>query len=292
MAEEESIFAKKPTTATKKSASVLDQPAPAKTAAPAPSAAAPAAKSGGKAGLIVTIVILAAALIAVGIVLTILLVSQNNKDNKKDNTETSLQKKDNDKKDKDKDVIKPALSKSQYITTTDHVRGKADSEVVVTEYADPQCPGCASVTPLIDEIYEEYGDKVAFVYRHYPLSYHKNAEAAVTAIEAAGEQGYFWEMLSAVFANQSDWEYESDEDDLTDAFVTVFEDAIEDGDVDRFKKDLKNDYSDKISTDKTLGRKDSVAATPTVLVNGKQIEISGTRESFKKAVIAEIEKNL
>ena len=279
MAEEESIFAKKKAPET-----------PAATKQPAAAAApAPAAKSGGKAGLVVTIILLAAALIAVGIVLTIVLVSQNGKDGGRKEDEKVVIR---DKKDEPaKNDPKPAKD-NPTIVETDHVRGKRDSKVVVVEYADPQCPGCASVTPLVDEIYEEYGDKVAFVYRHYPLSYHKNAEAAVAAIEAAGEQGYFWEMLAAVFANQIDWEYESDKDDLAEAFATIFEDAVEDGDVDQFKKDLKNDYSDKINTDKTLGRKDSVAATPTILVNGKSITIAGTRDSVKKDIKNAIEAGL
>ena len=173
------------------------------------------------------------------------------------------------------------------------MRGKRDSKVIVIEYADPQCPGCATVTPIVDEIYEEYGDKVAFVYRHYPLSYHKNAEAAVAAIEAAGNQGYFWEMLSAVFANQSDWEYESDEDDRTAAFVEIFEDIADDGDVDQFKTDLDDSsIADKIKADKKLGSDDNVSATPTILVNGKSITISGTRASLKQKIIDEIKDNL
>ena len=40
----------------------------------------------------------------------------------------------------------------------DHVRGKADSKVVVIEYADLSCPGCASMMPRMSKLYEEYGD--------------------------------------------------------------------------------------------------------------------------------------
>ncbi|MBR5419369.1 thioredoxin domain-containing protein [Candidatus Saccharibacteria bacterium] len=315
---EESIFAKKPkaekpasvldqpkaekpasvldqpkaTKAPKKVASVLDQPAPAapaKAAAPA----APAAKSGSKAGLIVTIIILAAALIAVGVVLTVILVSQNNKSDKKDDPISLNTPKDEPKDEPKDDPKQPSSDDNPTIVAGDHVRGKRDSKVAVVEYADPQCPGCASMMPVMEEIYKEYGDQVAFIYRHYPLSYHKHAEDAIKAIEAAGEQGYFWEMLSAVFDNQIDWEYEDDADELLDAFVEIFEDAAEDGDATAFRKAYNdNDYSDKIAADKKLGANDNLSATPTIIVNGKTIKLSGTYASIKQSIIDEIKANL
>ena len=59
------------------------------------------------------------------------------------------------------------------------------------------------------------------------------------------------------------------------------------------KKDLDNDsVAEKIKTDKSLGVKDGVSATPTILVNGKSIAISGTRASLKKAITDEIDDNL
>ena len=61
----------------------------------------------------------------------------------------------------------------------DHVFGKADSKVVLIEYADFQCPGCAAAHPQLKAIIEEYKDKIAFVYRAFPLtSIHPNALAA------------------------------------------------------------------------------------------------------------------
>ena len=60
----------------------------------------------------------------------------------------------------------------------DHVRGKADSKVVVIEYADLSCPGCASMMPRMSKLYEEYGDRVAFVFRHFPIKGHQNSRSA------------------------------------------------------------------------------------------------------------------
>ncbi len=155
----------------------------------------------------------------------------------------------------------------------EHVRGKEDSDVVVIEYADMQCPGCAAMMPVMDSMYEKYGSKVKFIYRHYPINSHKNSKAAATAVEAAGRQGYFWEMLSSVFANQIDWYYESGSE-LTDAFVVLFKEVSSGkGDVSRFRTDLGDlAIATKIDEDKQLGIKSDITATPSIFVNGKMVE--------------------
>ena len=85
----------------------------------------------------------------------------------------------------------------------DHVSGKADSKIILIEYADYQCPGCYAAYPHIKTITNEYKDSIAFVYRNFPLiSIHPNALAAASAVEAAGLQGKYWEMHDSVFQNQ------------------------------------------------------------------------------------------
>ena len=87
----------------------------------------------------------------------------------------------------------------------DHVRGKEDSKVVVVEYADLQCPGCATMMPKISKLHEQYGDRVAFVFRNFPIDGHQNARAASAAVESAGLQGYYWPMLETMYDNRNDW---------------------------------------------------------------------------------------
>ncbi|MBR5669959.1 thioredoxin domain-containing protein [Candidatus Saccharibacteria bacterium] len=158
----------------------------------------------------------------------------------------------------------------------DHVRGKADSKIVVVEYADLQCPGCASMMPKMSSLYEKYGDRVAFVFRNYNLSYHQNARAASAAVEAASLQGFFWEMLETAYANQSDWEYITDTAKRTDAFVSLFEQASDGkGDAEKFRGDLTNpSVQKKIDFDIGLGKRvDKIDATPSVFVNGEAVTI-------------------
>ena len=73
----------------------------------------------------------------------------------------------------------------------DHVKGDANAPVLIFEYADYQCPGCASINPKVNKAIEELDGKLAVVYRSFLLSYHKNGTAAASAAEAAGLQGYW-----------------------------------------------------------------------------------------------------
>lgn len=76
------------------------------------------------------------------------------------------------------------------INETDYIYGKENSKVVVVEYADPECYYCIQLSPTIKIIHEKYKDKVAFVYRHFPLTQiHKNAFDESRAIACAGTIG-------------------------------------------------------------------------------------------------------
>jgi protein-disulfide isomerase len=92
------------------------------------------------------------------------------------------------------------------VAQDDWVKGNKDSKVIVVEYSDFQCPACAAYFPMVEQVMDEYKDKVAFVYRHFPLtSIHPHAEPMARAAEAAGKQGKFWEMYELIFKNQNAW---------------------------------------------------------------------------------------
>lgn len=85
-------------------------------------------------------------------------------------------------------------------------RGLTTSTVTLVEYGDFQCPACKLVLPTTELLFKEYGDRVHFVWRHFPLrNLHKNAEPAARASEAAWKQGKFWEMYEKLYAGQEDW---------------------------------------------------------------------------------------
>ncbi len=81
----------------------------------------------------------------------------------------------------------------------DHIRGNPKATVAVIEYSDFECPFCVRAEPTMRQISKDYGDKVMVVYRHYPLSLHKNAQKQAEATECANDQGKFWEYHDAIF---------------------------------------------------------------------------------------------
>ena len=166
----------------------------------------------------------------------------------------------------------------------DHVRGKEDSEIIVVEYADMQCEYCGMMMPKMSTLYKEYGDRVKFVFRHFPLSYHQNAIAAAAAAESAGAQGYFWEMLEMIYDNQSEWSGIKDTQQRTNTFADYFE-TITDGkgDHDEFVRKLSDaSLRKKIDFDHNLGKNnDSIDATPTIFVNGLKADPSDNNETIE-----------
>lgn len=153
----------------------------------------------------------------------------------------------------------------------DHIFGKKGSKVVLVEYGDFQCPGCAGAHPQIKAISEEYKDRIAFVFRNFPLtSIHPNARAAAAAVEAAGLQGKYWEMHNIVYENQDNWKEASATE--RDAFFTQY--AVEAGaNKDQFVKDLAStSISKKIAFDQALGKKINVSGTPTFYLNGNLVD--------------------
>ena len=90
---------------------------------------------------------------------------------------------------------------------TDHIRGNPDAKVSVIEYSDFECPFCSRNHPTMQQILDTYGDDVNWVYRHYPLPFHPNAQKAAEASECAAELGgndVFWKMTDMIMEKGAD----------------------------------------------------------------------------------------
>lgn len=154
----------------------------------------------------------------------------------------------------------------------DHVKGDADAPVLIFEYADFQCPGCASINPRVNKAVEELDGKLAVVYRNYLLSYHQNGTAAASAAEAAGLQGYWKQYADKLFAEQAEWEYVTGSE-RTALFNKYFEEVTDGkGDLEKFNQDIASkEVSKKISFDMGIGRRIDVGGTPAFYVDGQLI---------------------
>jgi len=171
------------------------------------------------------------------------------------------------------------------ISSSDWVKGDRNAKVVLIEYSDFECPACASYAPIVDRVVSELGNKIAFVYRNFPLPQHQNAYPAAHAAEAAGKQGKFWEMATLLFANQTSWENQSGTEPTFETYANSLNLNL-----DKFKADFSSkEVADKVQNDYLSGVA-SVTYTPTFFLNGEKIQPAGY-DDFHKLILQKINQN-
>lgn len=93
------------------------------------------------------------------------------------------------------------------VTDTDLIRGNKNAEIVLIEYSDLECPFCSRFHPTAKQVLEEYGDKMAWVYRHYPLTQiHPKAQKLAEVVECVKNQkgnDTAWKLMDAIFEDQT-----------------------------------------------------------------------------------------
>ena len=137
-----------------------------------------------------------------------------------------------------------------------------DPKLTIVEFTEFQCPYCSRIAPTMKELNNKYPDKIKFVYKHFPLSFHANAQAAAAASIAAHKQGKFWEFRYALAPHSRE---------LSDSMYIAV--AKEVGlDIEKFKKDMVLDSAmmARIDKDFQLGVKVGVQGTPNFYINGKR----------------------
>lgn len=142
------------------------------------------------------------------------------------------------------------------------------SGVTFVEFLDFECEGCRAVYPEIERLRADYGDRVNFVIRYFPLQSHVNAERAARAVEAAAQQGRLEAMYRKMYDTQSQWgEKQTPADDVFRGFaaelgldMAAFDAAYHDpATLERIRLD--------VADGRTLG----VQGTPTFFLNGTRI---------------------
>lgn len=177
--------------------------------------------------------------------------------------------------------INTPLSLASAIIESDWIRGNKEAKTIITEYSDFQCPACASYYEVMKMAHKEFGDNIAFVYRHFPLrNIHVNAEIAALSAEAAGKQGKFWEMHDMLFENQKKWEKENNAKEIFAGYAKDLGLNL-----DQFRQDQgSKEVKDKVEADYQSGIKAGVNHTPTFFMNGKEIQNPRSYEDFKKII--------
>jgi protein-disulfide isomerase len=157
-------------------------------------------------------------------------------------------------------------------------KGGANAPVTIVEFTDFECPSCGATQPVLEEIAQEFGDKVKLVVRNFPLVQHAHAFKAAEASEAAREQGKYWEYTALLFSNQKALEVDKLKEYATRLGLDrkKFDSALDSG---RFSPKVKRDMAD--------GEKIGVGSTPSVFINGRRAR-ERTKEGLKAAIEAAI----
>jgi len=168
------------------------------------------------------------------------------------------------------------------VDANDHVKGPKDAKVTLIEYSDFECPYCKRHFEVINEIAKAYPNDVKLVFRHFPLSFHQNAEKEAEASECAADLGgndAFWKMHDKIFTETT-----SNGTGIALERLPVM--AQEIGlDQAKFKSCLDSGkYAAKVAKDQQEGADAGVEGTPATFVNGTLVSGAQPLSNFKTVI--------
>jgi protein-disulfide isomerase len=142
-------------------------------------------------------------------------------------------------------------------------KGPEEAPVTVVEFSDFQCPYCKQVVPTIDQALTRYEGKIRVVFRQFPLtSIHPLAYKAAEASLCASDQGKFWELHDAMFADQAALDVPALEEKAKGLGLDVaaFSSCVSSG-----------KYTEQVRADLMAGSAAGVTGTPAFFVNGRPL---------------------
>lgn len=152
------------------------------------------------------------------------------------------------------------------ISDRDAVRGNPDGPLVLVEYSDFECPYCSRGYATMNQFMEKYKGQVKFVYKHLPLSFHKQAMIASQYFEAIKlqDQEKAFEFHDEIFKNQRGLKN-------GEAFLKKIAQKVG-ADMGKVAKDLNSEaVKDKIKADMAEAAKFQIQGTPGFVLNGVPI---------------------
>jgi protein-disulfide isomerase len=137
------------------------------------------------------------------------------------------------------------------VSSRDRCQGNSTAKITLVQYGDYQCPICQAAHGIIPTIQAQMGDRLRFVFRHFPQSQiHSEAYHAAEATEAAAAQNKFWEMHACLLQDMS-----------TDRHVA------------------------RVQADLDSGIDSGVISTPTFFINGVKYNDERNLETLRDAIL-------
>ena len=161
--------------------------------------------------------------------------------------------------------------------------GSKEAKVTIIEFSDFECPYCSRAADTVSQIKEKYAgnNNVQFIFRQFPLGFHKNAQVAAEASLAANDQGKFWEFHDMMFENQKQLTRDSLEGYAKKLGL----------DMKKFTKALDDKtFEAAVKDDLKLGELAAVSGTPSMFINGSRVTNPTDFASIQKLIDTELTK--
>lgn len=178
----------------------------------------------------------------------------------------------------EEDEAPAKVDMAKLVEDNDPQRGPKEAKVTIVEFSDYQCPFCERFyQQTLPELLKDYGDKVRFAFKDFPLPMHPEAQKAHEAAHCAGDQGKYWEMHDVLFENRSSLSVEALKRYARNIGLsaTKFDSCLESG---KHEKTVKDD----IRAARSVG----VNGTPTFFINGERLVGAQPAEAFREKIDA------
>lgn len=187
---------------------------------------------------------------------------------------------------KQQQAAPPAAGEEQLVRADSHrLTTPAVEKAQLVEFLDFECPSCGSIHPVVEELKAEFGDRIAFVHRHFPLSMHPNSGQAALAAEAAGQQGQYQQMANRLFETQPQWA--GSQQSQAPLFRTYAEELGLD--LARYDAAVADQQTEeRVLADIADGKALGVSGTPTFFLNGEKLVLS-TKADFRQKLADAVE---
>lgn len=171
------------------------------------------------------------------------------------------------------------MSLTPPVGDSDHLRGDSKAPILLVQYGDFECPYSGAAYGVIKDILAQWGDRIGYVFRSFPLDdVHPHALLASQAAEAAGEQ--FWEMHDLLFENQRA---------LSESQLVGYATSLGLNEA-KFRHALHSQsVIERVSESVRNGRANGVHGTPTFFVNGEFHD--NNKGLWKKAHLLKVLQN-
>lgn len=165
----------------------------------------------------------------------------------------------------------------------EYIRGDKDAKIKIVEFSDFQCPYCSRFHPTMKQVMADYGDKVAWIYKHFPLdSMHPQARPAAEASECAGEQkgnDGWWQFADGLYENQARLGtalYEELAQNIG-LNLTKFKDCV-----------TSRKFQQKVEADYQEGLNYGIDGTPGSFINGVPVRGALPYDSIKQIIDSQL----